>query len=190
MQSATHNVAVPAHKRRALVIRCVTFAAAMGLAGCADLGSDIATLGADIATLTRRAPPAAIPAPQPPPAPVPEIVAPVVETPPPPPAVAELPRPAPLTLGEIGPLAELGPEVLVGLEPDQVAALLGTPTTVAERPPATVWEYAATTCSLSVLFYRDLNNDRSRALGYDFSPSLIAPEARARCIAALRAARK
>lgn len=190
MRSATHNVAVPARKQRALVICCVTFAAAMSLAGCADIGTDMATLGADIATLTRRAPPAAATVPEPPPAPAPEVVAPVVEAPPPPPAVAELPRPAPLTLAEIGPLAELGPEALVGLEPDQVAALLGPPTTVAERPPATVWEYAATTCSLSVLFYRDLNNDRSRALGYDFSPSLIAPEARARCIAALRAARR
>ena len=155
------------------------------------MATDFATLGGDIAALTGRGATPAVPAPatQPPP-PAEEVVAPAAETPPPPPAVAELPRPTPLTLGEIGPLAELGPEALVGLEPNQVAALLGTPTMVAERPPATVWEYAASTCSLSVLFYRDLNNDRSRALGYDFSPSLIAPEARARCIAALRAARK
>src|SRR5918996_4507293 len=47
------------------------------------------------------------------------------------------------------------PVNLIGLGPDAVTNLIGTPTEVREEPPATVWVYDRGDCRLEVFFYMD-----------------------------------
>ena len=92
------------------------------------------------------------PAAPPPPAPPPEA----------PPRAAHAvplpPPPAPPPLTEIK---------LVGLSQDEVQALLGPPSTAAERPPAKVWQYRAGNCAVDVYFYLDVGRNAFYALHYD-----------------------
>ena len=80
--------------------------------------------------------------------------APVVAAPRPPPlpslALAPPgPRPAP-------PIKDLpGPDSLVGLSSDAVAAVLGPPQFRRREAPAEIWRYRAKTCFLDLFLYRD-----------------------------------
>jgi len=86
-------------------------------------------------------------------------------------------------------LPMLNPDIVVGLDRDQTALLLGEPATVRSQPPATVWSYRAKGCGLNVFFYPDLQTREMRALAYD----VLAGEgesARNACFAAIRARAK
>jgi hypothetical protein len=48
-----------------------------------------------------------------------------------------------------------GPERLIGLDEDGVAALLGQPAFKRRDPPAQVWQYSDRTCILDLFLYRE-----------------------------------
>jgi hypothetical protein len=80
----------------------------------------------------------------------------------------------------------LNPDIVVGLDREQTALLLGEPAAVRAQPPATVWSYRTKDCSLNVFFYPDVQTREMRALAYD----VIAGEgeqAKNACFAAIRA---
>lgn len=83
----------------------------------------------------------------------------------------------------------LSPEIVVGLDREQTALLLGEPATVRAQPPATVWSYRAKGCALNVFFYPDVQTREMRALAYDVLAGEGEP-ARNACFAAIRARAK
>ena len=87
-------------------------------------------------------------------------------------------------------LPVLAPEMLVGLDRQQIALLLGAPAAVREQPPATVWSYRARDCALNVFFYPDLQTREVRALAYDVRAGSEAEQAKNACFAAFRARTK
>jgi hypothetical protein len=70
------------------------------------------------------------------------------------------------------------PAGLVGLDPDQLAALLGRPAALREEPPATVWSYRAGACQLDVFFFMSVETRALKALAYD----LKAPGDKSDCV--------
>ncbi len=59
------------------------------------------------------------------------------------------------------------PAELIGLEPTQTVAVLGEPSLRLQDPPAQVWQYNATECTLRLHFYRDIITQQFRALSYE-----------------------
>jgi hypothetical protein len=76
---------------------------------------------------------------------------------------APLPRPKP----KPKPPEAFNPDGLIGLNQDETRHLLGGPTSTREEPPARVWIYESTDCSLHVFFYLDLASQTFQALAYD-----------------------
>ncbi len=58
-----------------------------------------------------------------------------------------------------------GPERLIGLGEDGVAALLGQPAFKRRDPPAQVWQYSDGTCILDIFLYRE-GGDRSYTVAH------------------------
>lgn len=87
-------------------------------------------------------------------------------------------------------LPVLAPEMLVGLDRQQIELLLGAPAAVREQPPATVWSYRAKDCALNVFFYPDLQTREVRALAYDVRAGSEAEQSKNACFAAFRARAK
>lgn len=77
--------------------------------------------------------------------------------------------------------------MLVGLDREQTALLLGAPEAVREQPPATVWSYRSGDCALNVFFYPDVKTREMRALAYDVLAGSDAEQAKNACFAAIRA---
>lgn len=63
------------------------------------------------------------------------------------------------------------PAELIGLEPTQTVAVLGEPSLRLQDPPAQVWQYNATECTLRLHFYRDIITQQFRALSYEIENS-------------------
>ena len=59
------------------------------------------------------------------------------------------------------------PAELICLEPTQTVAVLGEPSLRLQDPPAQVWQYNATECTLRLHFYRDIITQQFRALSYE-----------------------
>jgi hypothetical protein len=87
---------------------------------------------------------------------------PVVKVPPPKPE----PPAKPETAAKRPP--ELRPEQLTGQTQDEAQALLGPPTTQSTQAMATVWTYRRGDCSLSLMFYPEVETAVQRVLGYEF----------------------
>lgn len=81
----------------------------------------------------------------------------------------------------------LEPRMLVGLDREQIALLLGAPGAVREQPPATVWSYRIEGCALNVFFYPDVKTREMRALAYDVLAGSETEQAKNACFAAIRA---
>lgn len=64
-------------------------------------------------------------------------------------------------------IAAIRPDALVGLTPDEVAALIGRPASTTDQPPATVWLYRTNHCALEVFFYMDVGSKTFRALTFN-----------------------
>jgi hypothetical protein len=62
---------------------------------------------------------------------------------------------------------QIEPSRLVGLDPDQLAALLGSPAGVRDEPPATVWSYRSDLCQLDVFLFMSVETKALKALAYD-----------------------
>jgi hypothetical protein len=56
---------------------------------------------------------------------------------------------------------------VVGLSQAETAALLGPPASEAEQPPAKVWRYKVSECTIDVYFYLDVARNAFYALHYD-----------------------
>jgi len=141
-----------------------------GLAGCADAPSPVSPTATTSAPTSAEAPKAA--------------------------AGPKLPAEKPRRHASLPPddkpemrLPVLNPDIVVGLDREQTALLLGEPATVRAQPPATVWSYRAKGCALNVFFYPDVQTREMKALAYD----VLAGEgehARNACFAAIRARAK
>ena len=59
------------------------------------------------------------------------------------------------------------PRQLVGLDQVTVEDTMGKPEGIYQEPPATVWSYKGTDCTLDVYFYLDIGSNKLRALSYD-----------------------
>jgi len=59
------------------------------------------------------------------------------------------------------------PRRLVGLDQVTVEDTMGKPEGIYQEPPATVWSYKGTDCTLDVYFYLDIGSNKLRALSYD-----------------------
>lgn len=77
--------------------------------------------------------------------------------------LASVPRPK----KKPGSIAAIRPDALVGLTPDEVAALIGRPASTTDQPPATVWLYRTNHCALDVFFYMDVGSKTFRALTFN-----------------------
>ena len=64
-------------------------------------------------------------------------------------------------------IAAIRPDALVGLTPNEVAALIGRPASTTDQPPATVWLYRTNHCALEVFFYMDVGSKTFRALTFN-----------------------
>jgi hypothetical protein len=161
--------------------------AAATLAGCADLEAYL-----------NPPPPAPAPVAKPatPPA---EAALPPQAAAPPPPRPARKPAPPPSLTAvsrspseAIEPQPEavrpppLGPEILRGMRPEDVARVLGDPWQRAEAAPATVWRYVTRECALDLYFYLDLQSRVTRVLDIVLRPADYGPE---RCLEQLVAER-
>jgi hypothetical protein len=62
--------------------------------------------------------------------------------------------------------ARLDPNTLVGLSPDAIDRILGSPTGVRAEAMMVEWTYARPSCSLIVFFYPDIVTGTLRALNY------------------------
>lgn len=61
-------------------------------------------------------------------------------------------------------LAPLPLKSLIGLDQAAAAALIGPPTTVAEQPPAILWEYHDAACTLKLNFFLEVQQKNYRIL--------------------------
>ena len=55
---------------------------------------------------------------------------------------------------------------IVGLAQVQVEEIIGKPDAVRDEPPATVWVYQGSGCTLDVYFYLDIKSNKLTALSY------------------------
>ncbi|HEY4135753.1 MAG TPA: hypothetical protein VGO34_11115 [Alphaproteobacteria bacterium] len=104
--------------------------------------------------------------------------APVVQAPPAPavaPPVRMPPQPPPAR-------PQLDLQSLVGVGEQEITALLGDPRQVRNDPPAMVWDYAATGCSMSLFFYLDLKSQDFRTLAYNFDSGGATDSAKQACV--------
>lgn len=62
------------------------------------------------------------------------------------------------------PLPPLSLKSLVGLDQNAATALVGQPSTVAEQPPAIIWEYRDDTCALKLSFFFEVQQKSYRVL--------------------------
>jgi hypothetical protein len=62
---------------------------------------------------------------------------------------------------------EVDPETLVGLDFERTTALLGAPALLIEEPPAKIWAYNGTKCTLHVFFYPKVGGSDFRVLTYE-----------------------
>ena len=86
---------------------------------------------------------------------------PVVKVPPPKPEPPAKRPPVPA-------LANVQPEQLPGLTQDEAQAMLGPPTAQSAQAMATVWTYRRGDCTLSLMFYPEVETAVQRVLGYEF----------------------
>jgi hypothetical protein len=75
------------------------------------------------------------------------------------------------------------PVNLIGLGPDAVTDLIGTPTEVREEPPATVWVYDRGDCRLEVFFYMDMQSESLRSLAIDVKGNVASEVQKQSCLA-------
>jgi hypothetical protein len=78
---------------------------------------------------------------------------------------------------------------LIGLDQSRVIAVLGSPRSQSESPPATVWHFGGTNCDLDVYFYVDQPSQVMRALRYEVRGHGASDSSARRCYEALVNAR-
>jgi len=61
-------------------------------------------------------------------------------------------------------LAAVDPKSLIGLAPNAVEHLLGTPTAISNSTPSLVWTYSGQGCSFKIVFYPDIKTESFHAL--------------------------
>jgi len=62
------------------------------------------------------------------------------------------------------------PDTIVGASEGEASDLFGAPSSVADNPPAIVWEYLSEKCQLSLFFYNDVATNVYRVLTYKVTP--------------------
>jgi hypothetical protein len=82
-------------------------------------------------------------------------------------------------------LAPPSPAELIGLDQQQIVALLGPASETARRPPGALWRYKAGDCELDVSFYMELSSGRMRALHYELKPGSSAGIPETSCMRAI-----
>lgn len=90
----------------------------------------------------------------------------VAAAPPPPnpkPATAELQAKSQLAKAP----TDHDPRVLIGLDFDQASRLLGDPALREDKPPAKLWLFTGSSCSMRVFFYPTLGDTTYRVLTYE-----------------------
>ena len=73
------------------------------------------------------------------------------------------PRPAPPRSAP-----PVSPESLSGLSRDEARALLGRPASETVRAMGTIWRYRRGDCTLSLVFYPEVETEVERVLSYEF----------------------
>lgn len=107
--------------------------------------------------------------------PAPEAEAAPPETPLPPPPEPEKPKAvkrAPAKAAEPPPepeIAMVDPDTLVGMRPDAVGKLLGTPDSIGKEEMSLIWTYSADGCALRVYFYPDLKTSDFHVLKFSLA---------------------
>ncbi len=92
--------------------------------------------------------------------PPPPIASPTATIPKPPPPRPDPPRSAPPS--------PVSPESLSGLSRDDARALLGRPASETVRAMGTIWRYRRGDCTLSLVFYPEVETEVERVLSYEF----------------------
>ncbi len=81
------------------------------------------------------------------------------------------------------------PDELKSKAENDVARLLGRPTTVRREGTGTIWTYRAGTCALDVYFFLDVADNKRRALSYEFLPEGADDAAISSCYRTLKEAK-
>lgn len=77
------------------------------------------------------------------------------------------------------------PVNLIGLSPEQLEEVLGTPRSKSEDGPNQRWEYGGENCTLSVSLYPDVNSREFRSLSYEVSGNDHTEQGDHHCLARL-----
>jgi hypothetical protein len=78
------------------------------------------------------------------------------------------------------------PVNLIGLEEQQVRALLGPPSAEEDRPPAKIWRYRKGGCSLNLSLYPDVQTRKFGTLTYEVKSDDDTDEGKRVCMADLQ----
>jgi hypothetical protein len=105
-----------------------------------------------------------------------------------PPPAAPAPAADPVNNPGADPAAD--PEKLIGLDRESTQELLGQPNLQQAEPPAQVWYYTATDCTLRVFFYLELETTTYRALHYEMTRNDTAQLGERSCISQIFAEAK
>ncbi|MBO6519001.1 MAG: hypothetical protein JJ900_13280 [Rhodospirillales bacterium] len=138
------------------------------LAGCGLTNGDAGDTGADVPVRYGKAKPAA---------PTGNIV---VEPPKKPAAPARPAAPAETAAAPVS---------LIGQSLQEVEQTFGTPHGVRDEKPALIYEYGTTTCSLSVVFFMDIERKQFRALSYDVRAAGDGKQTPEACLRSIRGTR-
>lgn len=80
--------------------------------------------------------------------------------------VARKPPPEPPQAPPRRTIPDIAPWELIGLEPDEIAALLGAPALKRREPPAAVWQYRTTDCVLDIVLYDGAGGEHGYRVTY------------------------
>jgi hypothetical protein len=78
--------------------------------------------------------------------------------------------------------SEPQPVNLVGLDEQQLTALLGTPTEQEQPTPAKVWRYRKATCTLDITLFPDVQTRTYRSLAYEVTSNDNTAEGKRACV--------
>ncbi len=87
-----------------------------------------------------------------------------------------------------GDLLPVPPEQVIGLTQTEMVELLGPPAEQEDRAPAKVWHYAGRSCSVSVIFYPEVESLTWRALNLEIEERGNRPASEPVCLGEIAAA--
>jgi hypothetical protein len=75
------------------------------------------------------------------------------------------------------------PGSLIGMDEQQLVALLGPPTSEKDQAPGKIWRYRKSRCTVDLTLYPDVQTRIYRALAYEVSSNDNSPDGKRLCLA-------